>query len=613
MSPLRPVLASVLALGLTGCARAGTPSSNPASQAQAVEWAAWGIEPFERAEASRKLVLVDVGIEGCTACRWMDELTYTDPDVTALLREHFVTVSVDAEAQPEVGERYSAWGWPATIVLTPAGERVMALRGNKLPRNFIPILQQLIEAQQQGTLESTRFGAYEAAPADADLAERRDALVERLDARFDEASGGWSRKLKAPMGPNVEHALLRAHARGHGGWRERALTTVAGYAQLLDPVWGGVFVGGIGGWSKPIPEKRTESQSQALANFAQAYALTRDATWLDAAGGVRTYLEGTMLDTGGGFYSTQEDVAPGLPKDMDASDYFALTSAEARLEFGTPPIDKAIYTDKNAAVISAYVALYEASGDATALDVAVRAASLLLTQQREDGLFEQLADASRIERGQRMRSLPASAQAFLQPQGPMGMALLDLHRATADPRYLDAAKALGAGLATLEDPEAGGFFATTASEVDRVIPRRKPLTPNAQAARFLVELSLYTGDEADRARARAAVLAVSTDAQVKQEGAYIGELVLAMEALLDPGIEFTVVGLADDPNAQALYQAALELYEPRKVVHYDVLGKYPARERPTMYICTESACSSPIEQPKKIAAAAEAFAAKSTP
>ena len=347
-------------LGLTlllGCASSAEPTTSAPTAATPVvelQWSAWGTAPFEQAEAADKLVLLDVGIEGCTACRWMDEYTYTDPAVRTRLAEHFVTVAVDAEAVPDVGERYSAWGWPATIVLTPDGTQVLAIRGNKLPKNFIPILDDLVERKAAGTLDSTP-PVVEDAPADTDAAALRDRLVERLDGLYDDTGAGWGTKIRTAIGANVEHAFLRAHVRGEQAWNDRALATTAAYTESVDPVWGGIFVAGFESWAKIVPEKRTQHQSAALSNFAQAYARTADARWLDAAASIRRYLEETMLDPYGTFASTQEDVAPGLPKDMDARDYYALQTSAARLKFGTPPVDHAVYTDKNAAVISAYV------------------------------------------------------------------------------------------------------------------------------------------------------------------------------------------------------------------------------------------------------------------
>lgn len=607
--------AAVLSLALlAGCSRADTTQGPTAPAAAAnnaeLQWQTWGVSPFEQAAAADKLVLLDVGIEGCTACRWMDEITYTDPAVRARLAEHFITVAVDAEAVPDVGERYSAWGWPATIVLTPDGTQVLALRGNKLPKNFIPILDDVIARKASGTLDEVQASAHVDPAADTDAEALRDSLVTRLDRQYDAEGAGWGRKIRTAIGSNVEHAFLRAHARGEQTWEGRALDTVTAYTRSLDPVWGGIFVAGFESWSQIIPEKRTQHQSAALANFSQAYARTRDPRWLAAAGEIRRYLESTMLGENGTFASTQEDDAPGLPEGMNARDYYTLDSSEARLKFGIPPVDHAVYTDKNADVVAAYVALFEASADRSALNVAVRAGDALLARQAETGLFAQFVPSQRVATDDRMRAVPSDDRVQLIAQGPMGNALLDLYRATHDTKYLDAATRLGEGLSLLEDSEQGGFFAASASDVDALLGRRKPLAANASVARFLIELSVYTADTSSFERARRAVFSVSAPATVRAEGRYIGDLVLAAEALLDPAVQFTVVGDPGDPAAEALYAAALAVYEPRKVVHFDTRGKYPKRDSATLYVCTDAACSSPIETPDDVAEAAAAFGSK---
>lgn len=605
--------AAALTLALfAGCSAADTTAPaapNVAQGAQDVEWRSWGSGPFEEAADADKLVLLDVGIEGCTACRWMDAYTYTDPAVRARLSEHFVTVAVDAEAVPDVGERYSAWGWPATIVLTPDGTQVLAIRGNKLPKNFIPILDDLIHRKASGTLDAAQASTSVQAPQDTDVAALRERLVSRLDGLYDPEGAGWGQRIRTAIGANVEHAFLRAHARGENPWHERALDTVTAYTRSVDPVWGGIFVAGFESWSQIIPEKRTQHQSAALVNFAQAYARTGDKQWLDAASDIRRYLENTMLDQSGTFASTQEDDAPGLPDGMNARDYYALDSAEARLEYGTPPVDHAVYTDKNAEVIAAYVTLYEVTADASALEVAVRAADALMPRQNDSGLFTQFAPSKSVASDDRMRAVPTDTRAQLLPQGPMGKALLDLYRATHNAKYLRAATRLAEGLQLLEDPERGGFFAASTSDVDGLLGRRKPLAANASVARFLVELSVYTADSSGFERARRAVFSVSAPATVRAEGRYIGDLVLATEALLDPAVEFTVVGSPDDPAAEALYEAALAVYEPRKVLQFDDRGKYPKHDTARLYVCTDAACSSPIERPADVAAAGQAFAA----
>ena len=135
------------------------PSVIGATDTTAIDWQDWGSAPFERARYDNKMILIDVGMEGCTACRWMDEITYTNPGVVKLVNEYFVPIMVDAESRPDIGERYSDWAWPATIFLDPDSTQVLALRGHRQPRNSIPILNELLANDKAGQPEAGRPAA----------------------------------------------------------------------------------------------------------------------------------------------------------------------------------------------------------------------------------------------------------------------------------------------------------------------------------------------------------------------------------------------------------------------------------------------------------------------
>ena len=239
----------VVLLGLA-CATRSSDSAVvvPEAEVAAIEWRQWSPAAFDDAKAQDKMILVDVGMEGCTACRWMDELTYTDPAVIARVREHFVPIVVDSEARPDLGDRYEPWGWPATIVMDPAGTQVLAIRGNKLPKNFVPILDELIAAKAAGTLTAdglTPIAVEE--PASGPLIELRDTVARQLDARWNDEAGDWGGKLRSPKNRAMQYAMLRAHARGQAQWNDRAMRTLEGWRSLIDPVWGGIFVASFRG------------------------------------------------------------------------------------------------------------------------------------------------------------------------------------------------------------------------------------------------------------------------------------------------------------------------------------------------------------------------------
>ena len=612
-----PALVVLLSLGLSCATRSNDDAVVvPAADAAPIEWSAWTPAAFERARAQDKMILVDVGMEGCTACRWMDELTYTDPAVIKRVREHFVAISVDSEARPDIGDRYEAWGWPATIVMDPQGAQVLAIRGNKLPKNFIPILDELIGAKAAGTLTGDgRTPITADTPASGPLVEIRDRVVAQLDARWNERVGGWGGKLRSPKNRVMQYAMLRAHARGEAKWQQRALTTLEGWRKLIDPVWGGVFVASFGGWDQPIPEKRLRHQAAALLSFANAYRLTGDEQWVAAARDVDRYVEAFLMHPDGSFYTSQEDVAPGLPSGMNAARYYRELDDEGRRQFGVPPVDHAIYTDRNALAIRAYAELFAATSDPKWRERAVRAGEAMLQRQTEGGLFEQIGQTQSLEGDDRMRALPVAERAYLRPQAAMGLALLALASATAEARWHEAASRLAQGLrTTLEDPERGGFFASDDTSTEHIAPRLKPLEDNARVAQFFHLLSVLAKDEALAAGAEATLRAVATPEVLEAEGFGVGETAIALDVLLTDAVEMSIVGAPDDPEgAAALLAAAGRVYEPRRVVHFQAPGRYPDQGRAAMFICNERACSSPITDPAEIPEQAGRFASRPSP
>jgi hypothetical protein len=67
------------------------------------------------------------------------------------------------------------------------------------------------------------------------------------------------------------------------------------------------------------------------------------------------------------------------------------------------------------------------------------------------------------------------------------------------------------------------------------------------------------------------------------------------------------VGDPSQPASGALFDAGLNVFEPRKLLHYEPPGRYPDRGRPAMYICNPDMCSIPIEDPALVAKQAAAF------
>lgn len=588
-----------------------------------IAWQDWSIAPFEQAKNQNKIILVNVGMEGCNACARMEHITYADPAVIDLVNEHFIPIAVDSEARPDIGERYSDWAWPATIFLAPDTTQVLAIRGNRVPRNFIPILEDLISRQKTGNLEPDPRSPYAAPPKPqtTELSLIRDRLRAQIDRSLNKKYGGWHTNGIGgeQSGSRLRHLYLRAHLNDDPqllGW---ALKGSEGYLNNIDPVWGGVYSKSFPASAETppgktvrlrvIPEKRISAQSNAIIGFAIAYQLSGDERYVQAMRHMYRFMTSWFMAPDGTFYTNQRAAPPSLPPGMSTADYWALDSDAARREYGTPAIDHAVYTDKNGEAIAAFVLAWEAFGDEAYLQVAKRAANAILEKRSSKaGWLIQTVGNTDTTGDRRLRPLDENPRPFLNAQAWFGHSLLALYRASGDGQWLEQAIKIGdATLDALEDEKLGGFYATSLDETASIIAPRKPLEANGTAAHFFFDLWVYSKQERFAAVPERTLRAIAQPDIIRREGKITGELAMALEKTTASYVEFSVVGDQDLPASQALYKAGLQTYHPRKLLHYETPGRYPAREHPAMYICNPDMCSVPIEDPALVAEQAAAF------
>jgi len=604
-----------LALMLGGCAaRADAPAPTPpapAAHGGETLWASWSAEAFEQAEAENRIILINVVASWCHWCHVMDEETYANPAVAALLREHFVTLRVDSDARPDVAERYRAWGWPATAVLSPTAQPVLELRGFQEPAEFASLLRELVAERDAGNLRrKSRARAKPVAAGSSDLEVLRVAALTQLDGYYESTEGGWGQKQKYPFSEPLEHALWRQRLHGATAWRENANKTLTGQARLLDPVWGGMYQYSLrGDWDHPHYEKITAIQAGALTSFAIGARVTSDPRWLDSAQQVRSYMNTFMRDADGGYATSQDaDYRPERGEAVPGIEYYAMPD-DRRRALGTPRIDANVYADLNGLMIRGLVELSIAADDPAPLEDALTATRRLLeTHQDESGLFRHGPSDD-----------PQSLR-HLRDQAAMLWGLMALHRATADDAWArEATTVADAMLLALQDPDTGGFFAHTPdpAAVGILAQRRMPLEENALAARGLLRLHRAVNEHGTKETPylEAAKRAVQAVAPLRKgEGRIIGTYVLALEELTQPSVDITVVGPAGDPATDALHRAALRYPEPRGNVERSLPAeRYPEIGTPAVYLCTANSCSAPIKDAESFAERADAVLEQSLP
>ncbi len=224
----------------------------------------------------------------------------------------------------------------------------------------------------------------------------------------------------------------------------------------------------------------------------------------------------------GGFYATQDaDLNAHDPgkRFLGGRDDYRLGDAERRA-LGIPQIDAHEYAKENGVAIAAYVRLFEATGDSSALAIAERAARrVLATHSTARGGIAHDADGAG----------KPSALLHLADNAAFGLALAELSEATKNDDYLGSAIKIAefilrdlsdgtnqrAFFASTVDPDAVGVFAT----------RRKPFEENVAAIRLLARLA--RSGRVDRARYTAAIAgalrAVATPDAIKARGRVLGD------------------------------------------------------------------------------------------
>jgi hypothetical protein len=320
---------------------------------QPVQWHPWSDAAFAKAQSEDKPILLDIGAVWCHWCHVMDRESYENPEIAAIINEHFVAVKVDRDERPDVDARYQAavsaisgqGGWPLTAFLTPDGRPYFG--GSYFPpddRYGRPGFGRVLTTMAQVWSER-RDEALESAASVMAAIEHNEsfssgggeltlALVDKIAGsilnQFDPRNGGFGSQPKFPH-PAALDLLLEV---GMNRANQQAVDAFS--ATLEKMARGGVYDHLAGGfhrysvderWRVPHFEKMLYDNTELLRNYLHGYQSLGREDFLLTAGEVVDWLEGTMSDRErGGFYASQ-DADINLDDD---GDYFTWTLAEAR-------------------------------------------------------------------------------------------------------------------------------------------------------------------------------------------------------------------------------------------------------------------------------------------
>jgi uncharacterized protein len=351
-----------------------------------VDWLPWGAEALTLARERDVPLLVSIGYSSCHWCHVMEEESFEDPRVAAVMNEEFVCVKVDREERPDVDALYMEavqgmtghGGWPLNVFLTP--EQVPFYGGTYFPPQARPglpawtqVLQaiaetwrerkQEIRADGERLRERLRGGALLRPSNEPIQAGALDAAVQGLRASFDSVQGGFGGAPKFPQAPVLEFLLARALAKGarlpgasagqpsagptpsqeppasHGAGdagrsveAQMALFTLRAMASggIHDQVGGGFHRYAVDStWTVPHFEKMLYDNALLARAYLHGYRLSGDPELAEVCRDTLDWLLREMQGPEGGFYSALDADSGGVE-----GRYYVWTVAELQDALG---------------------------------------------------------------------------------------------------------------------------------------------------------------------------------------------------------------------------------------------------------------------------------------
>ena len=303
-----------------------------------VDWHPWGPEALEKARAQDRPIFLSIGYAACHWCHVMERESFEDPEIAALMNEHFVSIKVDREERPDLDDVYMAavqamtgsGGWPMNVFLTPDLRPFFG--GTYFPptdrhgmAGFPRILAAVADAyrsrraevEQQAGLLADHLRAQlsiESGERDPERGQLESAVA-RIAAGFDAERGGFGGAPKFPPAMSLEF-LLRS-------WRrDEDPAVLAMVTRTLDAMADGGINDQLGGgfarystdarWLVPHFEKMLYDNALLAHAYLEGYRATGTERYAAVARATLDFMLAELLTADGGFASALDADSEGV-------------------------------------------------------------------------------------------------------------------------------------------------------------------------------------------------------------------------------------------------------------------------------------------------------------
>jgi uncharacterized protein YyaL (SSP411 family) len=398
------------------------------NKAHLIQWRTWSQESLQEAKKMNRPILLSLSAVWCHWCHVMDETTYSDPAVIAFINKNFIPVRVDADRRPDIDNLYNQGGWPSTVVLTPEGE-VMQGGTYILPDEMLPWLSKTVHIFKEGKQQRNETseergkaspqGTKGISPDGTELLE----IIGLIKSSFDDKYGGFGTWQKFPN-PDAIDLLLAEYLKKRDPDLKAIIARTLDHmaaGEIYDAVEGGFFrYATRPDWSGPHYEKMLDTNAGLIRNYASAYMVLGESTYRKIMLGDMHYVMTTLFDRKAGVFYGSQDAGEEYYKEKQ------------RKGLKPPAVDKTVYADSNARMITALLAAYDATGNREYLRVSRKTAAFIARKlyTAKDGVYHYYLGRERHTSG------------LLSDNVLFGLALIDLYNATGERNYIRLADAI---------------------------------------------------------------------------------------------------------------------------------------------------------------------------
>ena len=321
-----------------------------------VDWNPWNDLALDQAKKENKLIIISIGYAACHWCHVMEEESFEDETVAALMNSNFINIKVDREERPDIDQVYmdavqlmtGRGGWPLNIITLPDGRPIYG--GTYFRKSdWISILNQLQKKfEQQPEKLKTYADHLEQGLAVSDLItispqqntinkNQLNTMVKAWSKNFDHTYGGIKRSPKFMLPNNYLFLLNYAYLNNDQELQDYVFLTLEkmAYGGVFDQIGGGFSRYSVDiRWHVPHFEKMLYDNAQLVSLYAQAYKLTKNDLYKEVIIKTLNFTSKELKHEKGYFYSSLDADSLTETGKKEEGAYYTWTKEELKNTLG---------------------------------------------------------------------------------------------------------------------------------------------------------------------------------------------------------------------------------------------------------------------------------------